>query len=434
MLIASPDQEPCGSGGRSKKGPTPTLDNRTHRRREASQGEPRLSRRIGVGLLTFYGVGVMVGAGIYVLIGTIAGIAGSLTPLAFLAAGLVAALSAFSFAELSARIPESAGEAAFAEEAFGLPWLSALVGLAVIAVGVVSAAAILKGAAGYFLGLVALPRVSLELGILAVLAAIAIVGVVESLSIAAILTIFELGGLLAVAAAGFAAPPVLTVGEMIDAGTGPGVSAGVLLPATLLAFFAYVGFEDMVNIAEETVAPERTMPRAIFLAVAITTAIYCLIAVAALRAVDSAALAASERPLALVFVAGTGLSDRPIVLVAIFATLNGVLVQIVMIARVLYGMGRRRAALGVFARLHPRFRTPVRATVAAAAMIAGLAIVAPIATLAEITSMVLLGIFIVMNAALLVLKRRGPPPPGAPNAPRIVPVLGIVSAATLLLL
>ncbi|MEL6482547.1 MAG: APC family permease, partial [Pseudomonadota bacterium] len=284
-------------------------------RDEESSAQPRLARRIGVGLLTFYGVGVMVGAGIYVLIGTIAGVAGPLTPLAFLAAGFVAALSAFSFAELSARIPESAGEAAYTEEAFGLPPLSVLVGLAVIAVGLVSAAAILKGGAGYVLGLVEIPRVPLELGILVVLAAIAAAGVVESLVFAALLTLAEILGLLAVAAAGFLAPPVMPLGEMLAVSVSE-FSVTLILPAALLAFFAFVGFEDMVNMAEETIDPSRTMPRAIFLAVAITTALYALVAVAALRAVEPQALAASERPLALVFTAGTGLSDTIIIMIA----------------------------------------------------------------------------------------------------------------------
>lgn len=402
-------------------------------RRVERGSEPRLARRIGVGLLTFYGVGVMVGAGIYVLIGTIAGIAGPLTPLAFLTAGFVAALSAFSFAELSARIPESAGEAAFAEEAFGLPLLSTLVGVAVIAVGLVSAAAILKGGAGYVLGLIDIPRAPLEFGILIVLTAIAAAGVVESLTFAALLTLAEIIGLLAIAAAGLLAPPVMPLGEMLQTSISD-FSAAVILPAALLAFFAFVGFEDMVNMAEETVEPERTMPRAIFLAVAITTALYALVAIAALRAVAPSDLAASERPLALVFKAGTGLSDTAIIMIASLATLNGVLVQIVMASRVLYGLGRRRPALAVFTRLHPRLRTPVRATIAAAAVIAALSLAAPIETLAEMTSILLLAIFIVMNAALLALKRRGPPPAGAPNTPRVIPIFGIISALALLML
>ncbi len=392
-----------------------------------------LDRRIGLGLLTFYGVGVMVGAGIYVLIGQIAGVAGPATPWAFLVAGAVAGLSAYSFAELSARIPEAAGEAAYVEEAFGSKLLATAVGAGAIAVGVVSAAAILKGGVGYILGLVDLPRTGLEIAVILLLGAIAAVGVVQSLRVAAALTIVEILGLLAIAGAGFAAPQATEPAAIFAVPDLSGAGLGLLFAAALLAFFAFLGFEDMVNMAEETVAPARTMPRAIFLAVALTTALYCLVSVAALLAVPPERLAESERPLALVFSAGTGLSDTPILWIAIAATLNGVLVQIVMVARILYGLGRRRPRLAWFHALDPRFRTPVRGTAAATLAIGALAVSAPIGLLAELTSSVLLAVFTVVNAALVALKRRGPPPPGAPNGPIWLPVLGCLTAAGLLL-
>lgn len=392
-----------------------------------------LRRSIGLGLLTLYGVGVMVGAGIYVLIGAIVGVAGGLTPHAFLVSGLVAALSAYSFAELAARIPESAGEAAYAQEAFGSQMLASIVGVAVMAVGTISAAAILKGGVGYVLGLVDLPRLPTEFAILLALTTIALVGVVESLAAAAILTLLEVAGLLVVAAAGLFGGDGLPVALLPDAAAIPNVPAAALLAGALLAFFAYVGFEDMVNMAEETVDPSRTMPRAIFLAVGITTALYILVAVAVLRAVPAADLAVSERPLALVFSAGTGWSAEIIMVIAIIATLNGVLVQIVMVARVLYGLSRRRPWLAAIGTVNARLQTPVRATIVAGIAVGGFLIAAPIERLAGMTSTILLGIFVVMNVALIVLKRRGPPPAGAPNAPLLVPVLGAASAAGLLL-
>lgn len=394
----------------------------------------QLDRSIGLGLLTLYGIGVIVGAGIYVLIGAVAGVSGALMPLAFLVAGVVAAFSAGSFAELSARIPESAGEAAYVEEAFAAPLLSTLTGLGVVAVGVISAAVIVKGGVGYIAGFADLPRAPMEIAVLLLLGGIAALGVRQSLTVAGIVTVAEIAGLLVVAAAGLAAPAEMTVGEMLAAAGTAWDAAPVLLAGALLAFFAFVGFEDMVNMAEETVDPARTVPRAIFLAVAATTVLYCLVAVAALHAVGAARLAQSERPLALVFEAGTGMSDRPILVVAILATLNGALVQIVMVSRVLYGLGRRRRRwLGWFHALSPRTRTPVRATATGVAVIAALILSAPIATLAEWTSTVLLCVFVMVNAALIALKRRGPPPPGAPRMPMAVPVLAILFALGLLL-
>ncbi len=391
----------------------------------------QLKRSIGVGLLTFYGVGVMVGAGIYVLVGEVAGIAGAYTPLAFLLAGVIASLSAYSFAELAARIPESAGEAAYVEKAFGARWLAVVVGLGVAAVGLVSAAAILKGGVGYLLAFIDAPRPLLEIVVLAVLGCVAALGVSTSLSVAAGLTIVEIIGLLLVAVAGFAAAPAAVAVSAAE----PALSAfdgAALATATLLAFFAFVGFEDMVNIAEETIEPERTMPRAIFAAVALTTALYCLVSTAAVRAVSSEALAANERPLGLVFQAGFGVSDDPIIAIAVMATLNGVLAQLVMASRVLFGLGRRSVWLRWFHVLNPTTRTPIRGVAVGVVCVALLAAAAPIAALAEATSILLLGVFITINAALIVLKRRSPPPPGAPNAPIAVPALALLAAVGLL--
>lgn len=390
-----------------------------------------LQRRVKLGLLVFYGVGVMVGAGIYVLVGKVAGVAGPLTPLAFLLAGAAAALSALSFAELSARIPESAGEAAYTRAAFGIPWFGDLVGVCVALVGVVSAAAILKGGVGYLMTFVDAPRWALEIICGVALGLTAAVGVVKSLAVAAAFTVLEVFGLLLVAGAGLSAEPVLPFVDMVDISAAGSGAAPAVFAAAVLAFFAFIGFEDMVNLAEEVIDPVRVMPRAIVLAVTITTALYCLVAVTALHAVPVEALAQSDRPLALVFERGTGMSSAPIALIAVFATLNGVLAQIVMASRVLYGVGRHNPLLAWAYHAHPRLGTPLKATGLATAIVIGLAALAPIETLAQATTYLLLAIFIVVNAALLVLKRRGPGPEGAPDIPRAIPVAAILFSAAL---
>lgn len=390
-----------------------------------------LKRRIGFGLLTFYGVGVMVGAGIYVLVGKVAAVAGPLTPLAFLVAGAAAGLTALSFAELAARIPESGGEAAYTRAAYRSAWFGDAIGLAVIAVGIISAAAILKGGVGYILAFVDAPRLLLEIVCGVALGMIAAIGVAESLRVAAAFTVVEAIGLIAVATAGFTAEPVIGYGEMVDAGA---IAAGApaILAAAALAFFAFIGFEDMVNLAEETVDPVRVMPRAIIAAVVVSSLLYAVVAVAALRAAPVAELAASERPLALVFEAGTGRSSAMIAFIAIFATLNGVLAQIVMAARVLYGLGRSNRAFAWAHKAHARLGTPLAATAAATALVVSLAALAPIEELAGATTTILLVIFIIVNGALLLLKRREPPPAGAPNVPVILPGLAILCSLALL--
>jgi amino acid transporter len=384
--------------------------------------EPGLRRRLGLGLLTLYGIGVMVGAGIYVLVGVVAGQAGIWAPLAFLLAAVIAAPTGFSYAELSGRVPEAAGEAAYLRVATGLPLAAAAVGLAIEVVGVVSAAVVLQGGVGYLRAIVDLPEGLLIVFIGAVLGTAALIGVVESLSLAAILTMTEIVGLLIVIGAG-ATGPAAVQPEMVMNLSLVGLAAG-----GILAFFAFLGFEDMVNMVEETRAPARTVPRAIFLALAVTTLLYMLVAWAAVRAVPVDQLADSRRPLALVFETATGQNAAFLSAIAVAAALNGVLAQIVMSARVLYGLGRFLPPLRVFHHAHPRFRTPVLATVLATTVTVTLALTAPLLTLAELTSAVLLVVFICVNGALIALKRTGPPPQGAFCAPSWLPWAGVAGS------
>jgi APA family basic amino acid/polyamine antiporter len=392
---------------------------------------PALRRRLGLGLLTLYGVGVMIGAGIYVLLGAVAGAAGAMAPIAFLMAGLVAAPTAISYAELSSRIPESGGEVAYLRDAYGLAWLSRLAGFAIIGGAMLGGAAVLQGGVGYLAALVPAPQWVLIIGLGAALALTAIVGVVESMVLAAVLTVVEVGGLLVVIAAGHMAPG-------FDAAAMPQVEA-VQLPGlvgvgagALLAFFAFIGFEDMVNMAEETRDPSRTMPRAIFIALAVVTVLYALVAHAAVIAVPAAVLSASDRPLALVMEAGLPQGAAALGVVALAAALNGVLAQMVMAARMLFGLGRDGGVLAVFTHVHPRFGTPALATAVTAAAIVTVALTTPLLALAATSSSVLLVAFFGMNATLLVLKRRGPAGPGVFVAPVWAPWAGMVASAAAL--
>jgi amino acid transporter len=389
--------------------------------------QPGLKRRLGFGLLTLYGVGVMVGAGIYVLVGAVAGQAGVWAPLTFLLAAVIAAPTGFSYAELTGRIPEAAGEAAYLRTATGLPLAAAAVGLAIEVVGVVSAAVVLQGGVGYLRSVVDLPEALLIVAIGGGLGVVALIGVVESLLFAAILTTTEIAGLLIVIGAGATGPAVVQP-EVVSDFSMAGIAAG-----GILAFFAFLGFEDMVNMVEETREPARTVPRAIFAALGVTTVLYVLVCWAAVRAVPVDQLAGSQRPLALVFETATGRSAGFLALIAVAAALNGVLAQIVMSARVLYGLGRFLRPLAVFHHAHPRFGTPVLATVLATAVTVTLALTTPLLTLAELTSAVLLLVFIAVNGSLIVLKRRGPPPAGVFIAPGWLPWAGSAGSGTALI-
>ncbi|HUS52403.1 MAG TPA: APC family permease [Thermohalobaculum sp.] len=393
----------------------------------AETTQPGLKRRLGFGLLTLYGVGVMVGAGIYVLVGAVAGQAGVWAPLAFVLAAIIAAPTGLSYAELTGRIPEAAGEAAYLRAATGQPLAAAAVGLAIEVVGVVSAAVVLQGGVGYLRAIVDLPEALLIVTIGSALGIAALIGVLESLMLAAVLTVIEVIGLLVVIGVG-ATGPVAIQPDIALSFSLVGIAAG-----GILAFFAFLGFEDMVNMVEETRDPARTVPRAIFAALAVTTILYVLVSWAAARVVPVDQLSESRQPLALVFETATGRSAGFLAMIAVAAALNGVLAQIVMSARVLYGLGRFLRPLRVFHHAHPRFGTPVLATLLATTVTVTLALTAPLLALAELTSAVLLLVFIAINGALIVLKQGGPPPVGVFVAPRWVPWAGAAGSGVALI-
>ncbi len=385
-----------------------------------------LKRKIGLKLLTAYGVGVMVGAGIYVLVGAVAAQAGIWAPLSFLLAGLIAAPTALSYAEFTTRIPEAAGEAAFVGRAFDSRVLAALVGLAIVVAGTVSAGAVLRGGVGYLTAVFEMPTSAAIVVLGVFLVGVAALGVLESLSFAALLTGVELLGLALVVWAGFQAPAVASLPELTTMQFDPVIGAGIASGA-VLAFFAFIGFEDIVNMAEEVDKPRHVLPRAILIALAITSIIYTLVCFAALRAVPIPALAASEKPLALVWQAANGGQARFLSIVAVFAALNGVLAQIVMASRVLYGLGRRNPVLGIFHHAHPTRGTPILATFVIGAGVIVAALFLPVATLAETTSSILLGVFVVVNLSLIIVKFRSPEAPF--RVWWIVPILGLVLSA-----
>ncbi|CUJ20091.1 APC family permease [Cognatishimia activa] len=379
-----------------------------------------LKRRVGLWLLTAYGVGVMVGAGIYVLVGLVAGEAGGWAPLSFLLAGLIVVPTALSYAEFSARIPEAAGEVAYAEAGFQSQISGILLGLAIVLVGAISAAAVLRGGVGYAQVLFPINALIATLVIGLALTLVAAWGVMESLTLAAIFTAIELIGLGLVIWAGFSAPAITataTASPLVWSGLGAGA---------VLAFFAFIGFEDIVNMAEEVRNPTRVLPRAILISLGLTTLIYILVAAAAVRVVPVSQLSGSEQPLTLVWSMSTGGDATFLAGIAVFAALNGVLAQIVMASRVLFGLGRRTSVLSPFKQVSPRRQTPIRATVAVGGLVLALALLVPIQPLAEATSTILLAVFVLINAALILEKKRKPE--AVFQVPMLVPIAGLVLA------
>lgn len=391
-----------------------------------------LKRTLTLPLLTFYGLGTILGAGIYVLVGEVAGIAGMQTPLAFAIAALVAVFTAFSYAELSARHPRSAAEAVYVQEAFGRPWLSIAVGALVLLAALTSAAALANGFAAYLRVFLAFPTWAAILGFVLCLGTLAAWGIHESARAAAAATVIEIVGLLVVVVAcgsNLAELPA-RLGEFAPPAQ-PAQWNGVFL-AAFVAFFAFIGFEDMANVAEEVVDPQRTMPRAILLALAAATVLYLLVTVAAVLTLSREQLAGSTAPLALMYAQATGREPVFIAIVALFAVANGTLVLLIRAARVLHGMsvqGWLPAGLG---RVHAVRRTPVLATAAVTLATLALALSLPLVSLADATSGLLLVVFAGVNLALLRIKRQRAAPPGVRSIPKLVPVTGVTLSLLLL--
>ncbi len=380
-----------------------------------------LKRRIGPVVLTLYGIGIMVGAGIYVLTGAAAGAAGMWAPVAFLLAGVIAIPSALSFAELSARIPEAAGDSAYIEHGLGLHWLAVLVGLVNVVVGTVAAAAVLRGGVGYLLALVDIPFVWGVVGLGVALTVVALIGVMESLSFAAILTLIEVTGLGMVIWAGANAAPVEAFHLPM-----PDPEWGGIALATIFAFFALIGFDDIVNMAEETRNPGRNLPIAVMASLAVTALLYALVSLAAVRAVPREVLAGSDRPLALVWEAGSGQPGYFLSAIAVAAALNGVLAQIVLASRVLYGLGKRSVWLTQFRRTNAQLGTPVLGTLLIGAATIAAALVLPVSVLAEGSTLALLVVFAIVNASLIGVKHKRGDGDGF-TVPVWMPWLGVLS-------
>lgn len=393
-----------------------------------------LRRSITLPLLVFNGLGVTIGAGIYVLVGATAQKAGIYAPTAFLVAAVVMLFSAGSFAELSGRFPQSAGEAAYVEAAFGLPTLTLVTGGLLLVAATVSAAAIAVGSAGYVATLVPLPLSSIIVAVVLFTGLVAAWGIVESVRFAAVLTLIEVLGLIAVVGAGLWHQPeiIQDLPAVMPSPTDTPALIAVAM-ASLLAFFAFIGFDGMVNIIEETENPGRNMPLGIFITLAIATVLYFSVAAVAVLVLPLDELGGSTAPISLLFERLTGISPFAITLIAIGATLNGVVIQTILAWRVLYGLAHVGRLPKVLARLNRRTRTPVLATTLVAGCTMLLAVFLPIGVLAERTSQVVLVVFVLINLSLLRIKLRGDPAPAKIfRVPAIVPSVGLATSLAML--
>ncbi len=378
----------------------------SHNTAAPANDKPALARRISLPLLTFYGLGTILGAGIYVLAGKVAAAAGLLAPLSFVMAATVAGITGLSYCQLVVNYPRSAGEVCYVDEGFHRAWLSRLVGALVVFTGIVSAATLANGFVGYLNSFFSLSPALTILALMLLMTTVAVWGIAESLWLAAVITLIELSGLFLLI--GFNLEVLTLLPDQMAQLWVPNSGAQwfAVTSGAFLAFYAFIGFEDMVNIVEEVKSPQTTMPKAILWALILSTLLYVWVAVVAVLAMPLSELAESGAPLKALLQ-----TDHPQVatwvgVISLFAIVNGVLIQLIMASRVLYGMADQGRAPKVFSRVWSLTRTPVIATVSVGIVTLMVALWLPLVTLAKATSFIILVIFTLVNFSLLRLRRQ----------------------------
>ncbi len=397
-----------------------------------SEGEPQLRRSIGATQLALYALGSMIGSGIYGLIGKAAGQAGSAVWLSFLVAMFAALLTSLSYASLGSRYPHAGGAAYVTARAFRIPVLSFTIGLALVASGLTSIATQSKIFASILadvVGVERLPPTVIALGFLLMLAGIVYRGIRESMWVNVLCTLMEVSGLLLVIASGlsywgsvdyFETPP-----ERADS-----TLAVIVLQASVLTFFAFIGFEDAINVAEECKEPERTIPAGLVIATLAAAALYVAVAITAVSVVPWQALAAAASPLSEVMKrSAPGIPSSLMSYIALFSVANTALVNYVTASRLIYGMSRQGLLPRGLGCVHGVRRTPHIAILGLLLVLLALASAGSIADLAAATVLLLLVVFIAVNAALVVLKRRAGEAPGQFEVPLALPLTGMVVCA-----
>ncbi|MGG6460974.1 MAG: APC family permease, partial [Candidatus Eiseniibacteriota bacterium] len=377
--------------------------------------QPALRRTLGLTQVVLYGVGLILGAGIYVIIGDVAAISGNAIWISFILAAVIASFTGFSYAELASMFPKSAAEYIYVKHAFGINFIALFVGCLTIFVAITSAATVAIGFSGYLS--VFFPHQSsivYAVILIIILSIVNFYGIRESAWTNSIFTLVEVSGLVIIIIAGFlvgSGPEInlLELPQMASASYGSAIIA--LLTSTALIFFAYYGFENISNISEETRNPTKIIPKALLISILITSIIYVLVSIASIVLVGWKELSSSEAPLAVA--AAKALGNYGIVLltvIALFATTNTVLMMLVSGSRIIFGMARDGAIPSIFGNIQKNTRTPGIATFAIMIFTIA-AVVLSLGNIVMMASLSVFGIFIVfafVNFSLIWLRFKQP--------------------------
>ncbi|MBW4663465.1 MAG: APC family permease [Chroococcus sp. CMT-3BRIN-NPC107] len=387
-----------------------------------------LKRVFGLPTLVIYGVGDILGAGIYAVVGKIAGISGAWVWVSFTTAMVVAAFTALSYAELGSRFPKSGGVAYFVHKTFHNHLLSTLVGWIMFCTCLVSMATGAKAFAGYFNAFA--PGVPPWLIILALFSALAFVnfrGMKESSALNIVCTTIEASGLVIVILVSFlfifGGGEATTATSIVET---PAINWIAVFQGASLAFYAFIGFEDIVNVAEEVKNPERNVPKAILLSLGIAGIIYILVSWLSTQVISPGELAKSGAPLLdVVSRAQPNFPQVVFTFIPLFAVLNTGLLNFVTASRLLYGMSREGLLPAWLGKLHARRATPYRTLIVILPIAIFLTLSGTLQFLAGTTATLLLGMFCLVNLSLLITKRREPRTSGF-QVPLFIPALALL--------
>lgn len=391
-----------------------------------------LRRTLGLAECVFFGVGSILGAGIYTLIGKVAGVSGNLIWLSFFIASMSALFTAFSYAELSAAFPKAGGEYEYAKKAFGKK-TGVFLGLTISLNGIISGATVAIGFAGYLSELIGINLLVSAMGIIIVLFGVNVLGIRGSSIVNIIFTLIEVSGLLFVI---YVAIPYIGDVNYLEI---PANGFNAILAASSLAFFAYIGFEEIVKLAEETKSPEKNIPRALFISSIIVMVTYSLVAISAVSVIPYEDLGNSSSPLADVIGKDYGKTGVIIIsVIALFATGNTILSNMVGSSRVILNMSKETKAMKLLSYISPKRKSPLYALVLILLLMLGFALIGNIETIARIATVFIFITFIVVNLSVIVLRIRQkeiPRPYRIPwninNIP-VLSVMGIISTLVLL--
>ncbi|MGA2933861.1 MAG: APC family permease [Methanomicrobiales archaeon] len=390
-----------------------------------------LKRELGLFEVTLSGIGIIIGAGIYALIGRGAGLAGNALWLSFAISAAIAIFTGLSYAELSAMFPRAGAEYEYVKGSLGRR-PAFVIGWLIILSGVIGASTVALGFAGYASALSGIDRAVLSLGLIIGLTLLLTRGIKLSALFAILFTLIEVAGLVLIILIGIPSYGRVDYLEM------PLGLSGVLTAASLV-FFAYIGFEGVVKLAEETREPERNIPRGLLAAMAVSIVLYILVSISAVSVIGWEALAASEAPFAAV--AGRALGGGASLLlsaIALFATANTVLLMLLASSRISYGMADAGHLPAILGYVHETQGTPVWATLVIGAGACIFTLFGDIGFAAELTNFTLFLTFLVINASVILLRIRHPcvhrpfRVPGSLRGIPLLPVAGVAASVALL--